>query len=745
MSTKNNRTRPVNVICATFFFGIVLTFTLFFGITAMTSRTQPAADSPTADMTFRRFSEVFYNDEKLSRLNDSIEYLLFGSIKSDDIILGDDGFLFDAGSNSTGYNYVQDYVGAIDLKPSELEVFSNVLRLRQLAYKNHGVDYLLVVIPNAQTVYSDKMPSYMGELSESTLLRQLSSHLANEGCDYFYDATDLLVSAKEHGRLLYNNTEDSLNCLGEWYLYDAVCDRLETLYGIRAKHNVGISSLSLYSRSSEGKELARRAGLASVISNETISLSDSMQNKYSVNSYYGTLLRTEFTSEYADEVSDTVLLEFTDEWDRVLLMPYFSNTFSEVAYKNNHQFSGLNIDNLRPSVVVQFIHEYELYELLDSNTLLTYNASLRLTLSDDVTAQPLMLSQCAIDDHTVCVGGEVEKGALVTVKVDGKVISEDHAIEKLFFISIDLGQRSSVSVSITAKVEDKEQSSPIELRLYRSANAKHRTVSVGSNSQLYSSDYSWLTQPSDTQIEAIRQTLANKVSRAKQLTGKDTEYVYVIVPDKLNVYPEDAPNDLVALLPALNRYTETVRSVRGSAGMKIIDLTEEMKSHRALESLYSQTDMMLTGFGSYVVYHSLASYVAQRFPGVEVHELMDFEAGTEINVGGELVRRLGLDAAVISETVLTLNPTFSARARFEQSGGGALDKTQAFISYTDDSTLPVAIISRDAYGTEMLETLAEHFSKMIVLREGEYTVSDELIAEIKPDYIITVRCNGELS
>ncbi len=744
MSTKNNRTRSVNVICATFFVGIVLTFTLFFGITAMTSRAQPETDDSTANMTFRRFSEVFYNNEKLSGLNDSIEYLLFGSIGSDDIILGDDGFLFDAGSNSTGYNYVRDYVGAINLSQSELEVFSNVLRLRQLAYKNRGVDYMLVVIPNAQTVYSDKMPAYMGDISEKTMLRQLSAYLAAEGCDYFYDATDLLTTAKDYGRLLYNNTEDSLNCLGEWYLYDAVCDRLETLYGIRAQ-NVGISSLSLYSRSSDGKELARRAGLASVIPNETISLSDSMQNKYSVSSYYGTMLRTEFTSAHADEVSDTVLLEFTDEWDRVLLMPYFSNTFSEVAYKSNHQFSGLTIDNLEPSVVVQFIHEYELYELLDSNTLLTYNASLRLSLSDDVTAQPLLLSQCSIDDHTVCVGGEVEKGALVTVKVDGQVVSEDYAIEKLFFISVDLGERSSVSVSITAKVEDKEQSSPIELRLSRNSDAKHRTVSVGSNSQLYSSDYSWLTQPSDAQIEAIRQALADKVSRAKQLTGKGTEYVYVIVPDKLNVYPEDAPDDLVSLLPALNRYTEAVKSVRGGAGMKVIDLTEEMKSHRALESLYSQTDMMLTGFGSYVVYHSLASYVAKRFPNVEVHELMDFSAGTEINVGGELVSRLGLDAAVISETVLTLNPTFSARARFEQSGGGALDKTQAFISYTDDSTLPVAIISRDAYGTEMLETLAEHFSKMIVLREGEYTVSDELIAEIKPDYIITVRCNGELS
>ena len=94
---------------------------------------------------------------------------------------------------------------------------------------------------------------------------------------------------------------------------------------------------------------------------------------------------------------------------------------------------------------------------------------------------------------------------------------------------------------------------------------------------------------------------------------------------------------------------------------------------------------------------------------------------------------------------MTLNRTFQPKARFEQSGGGALDQTQAFISYTDDNTLPVAIVTRDAYGTEMLESIAEHFSKMIVLREGEYTISDELIAEIKPDFIITIRCNGELS
>ena len=751
MSTKNNRPKPVNVICTALFVGIILTFAFFFGVTAMTSHktTDDSSDDTMSDtvrnMTFRRFSESFYCNEKLGRLNDSIEYLLLGSIGSDDIMLGSDGFLFDAGTNEYGYNYIHDYVGDYSLDSDELEVFYNVIKLRRLAYKNRGVDYLLVVIPNAQTVYSEKMPSYMGKISDHTMLKQLSAYLGQTDCNYFYDATDLLINAKSYGRLLYNNTEDSLNSLGEWYLYDAVCNRLNELYGIKDM-SVGISSLSLYNRSSDGKELARRAGLASIIPNETVSLSDSIQNKYTVSSYYGTMVRTEFTDEYmVGNAGNTILLEFINEWDRVLLMPYFSNTFSQVAYKSNHQFSGLTVDNLRPTAVVQFVHESELYELLDSNTLLTYNAGLRLSLSDDVTAQPLLLSQCSIDDHTVCVGGETEDGALVTVTVDGVVVSQDYAIDKLFFISVDLGERDSVQVSITAKVEDKQESSPIELKLYRKTGAKRRTVAVGSNSQLYSTDYSWLMQLSDTQIDAIRQVLADKVSNAKQLTGKDTEYVYVIVPDKLTVYTEDAPDELVGLLPALEQYKQTVKSVRQSAGMEVIDLTDEMISHKALETLYCQTDMMLTGFGAYVGYHSIISHVAKSFPNVVVHELIDFSADTEINVGGELVSRLGLDAAVISETVLTLNRTFQPKARFEQSGGGALDQTQAFISYTDDNTLPVAIVTRDAYGTEMLESIAEHFSKMIVLREGEYTISDELIAEIKPDFIITIRCNGELS
>ena len=738
-------TKPINVVCAALFAGIILTFSFYFGISAMIGDFgQSDVETVADEMTFSTFSRAYYCDDALDEMIDNIKYILFDHIDSDDIILGDNNFLFDAGTEDNGYNYLRDYIGNLKLSQSELEAIESIISLRKTVYEARGVDYLLVVIPNSQTVYSNYMPSYMGDLSSNTRLAQLTAYLEECGCDYFLNATGSLMAAKNYGKLLYNNTENSLNSLGEWYLYDAVCQKLEQIYGIEGSR-VGVASLDLYTRRMEGKALARRAGLSSVILNDTLSLSNSSQTKYAVSSYYGTMVRTAMTEPYISEDGVAVLLEFTNEWDRALLMPYFSNTYAEVAYKDNHQFSRLAVEHLNPSVIVQFIHEYEINDMLDSNTLLTYSSGLQQNISEDITAQPLLIGQCSIDAQTVCVAGETEHSALMKVSVDGEVVSADNAIGELFFVSIDMGDRASVKVKITAQAQGKKVSEPIELTLYRDEHSKPKTVSVGSNSELYSNDYSWLSFLSDEQILAVRQGLEQKVSKVKQLTGKDTEYIYIIVPDKLTMYPDDATEQLKQVLPTLNKYRDTVRSVREGAGMTVIDLAQEMNNHKALARLYGQTDVMWTGFGAYVGYHSLISKVSEKFESVQVHELMDFSAITEQNVGGELVTRLGLDGAVISENYLTLQRSFQPQARFEHSGDSAFDITQAFISYTDDSTLPVAIVMRDEFGTEMLENIAEHFSKMIVLREGDFAVGDELISEIRPDYIINIRCNGELS
>jgi hypothetical protein len=62
--------------------------------------------------------------------------------------------------------------------------------------------------------------------------------------------------------------------------------------------------------------------------------------------------------------------------------------------------------------------------------------------------------------------------------------------------------------------------------------------------------------------------------------------------------------------------------------------------------------------------------------------------------------------------------------------------TGAFTTMVADSTLPIAIVIRDHLGTEMLESMAQHFRLMIVLPEGETEISDEMMLLFEPDYVI---------
>ncbi len=741
------RSKPANIICAALFIGTLLSCAFYFGITAFMNPTAP--DNGTSGeygISFEAFSDAFYDSANLSEFVGKCEYLIFKSVGQDDIILGANDFLFEAGTTEDGYNYLDDYLGIGRFNGYELVQLEKFLDLRRIAYMNQGVEYLLVVIPNSQTVYGDYMPSYIEAMRGGTRLEQLTAYLHGMGYDFFFNATDALLSAKTPYIIdqLYNNTENSLNSLGEWYLYSAVCDKLGELYGIEGTR-LSDRSLSRYINYNDGKVLARAAGLSQVIKNRTVSLSDSAVIKYTNSVYYGNMIRTVFEEKHKPEKGSKVLLEFTDEWDKIQLMPYFSNTFDEVTYKSNHYFSSFVVGKLKPDVVVQFIHEYELFDIANQDISQTYSASLRLDTDDFVTAKPIIIAQCQTGPTTVCVVGRAESGALITVSGEGIAPVSQRAAGSLFFIEIDTGSPLTTTVKLAARVDDKAASESVSLLLRRSAEVGQTPAVVGNNSQLYSNDYSSMVFYGEEQLEAVGLSLEQKVIRAGELSGKDTEFIYLIVPDKLSVYGEDAPGILADKAGMVSKYKAMVKRVREGAGMKVIDLTEEMLSHFVFGRLYYQTDTLWTEAGAYIGYFTLMSEIAEKFSEVKPLSISSFEFLPGENIGGGLVTRLGLDRAIISERFVTLHPVFESVVNFEQSGA-VFDITKAFISYNNsDGTLPVAIVMRDEFGTGMLENMAEHFSKMYVLNEGIYSISDEQIAALRPDYIITIRCNGDLS
>ena len=348
------------------FIGILLSFAIFY-LTSMlispeTSTAETCYDGSVITgndpgSSFRR--AVYQNETTLSFIRE-YQYRLFGIADSETVIMGNAGFLFELRNESYNYEYLDDFTGNLSFTDEELEQILAELQARRSFCEENNVDYVLVVIPNSQSVYSEYMPSYLGRHSANTRLSQLKDYLQENEYYDFLDLSFQLKEAKEDGQL-YHNTENAPNALGMYYAYSAVCNRIKGEFTTEIEV-IAREDLTFYRHVTTGRATAQKAGIAEYALNRTLALSqDVIANyRFSMNSgLYTATKRLDVT-----EPTSSVLLQFTDASTRSQSELFFSNTFDQVTYQTRHALTEDTLRVSEPQVVVQFIYESELARLL---------------------------------------------------------------------------------------------------------------------------------------------------------------------------------------------------------------------------------------------------------------------------------------------------------------------------------------------------------------------------------------------
>ena len=359
------------LIVMTAFIGILLTGAIFFVTNAAfeqkTTVAQSCYDGSVIEGNTPEdyFSRAVYQNATSQKMIREYQYRLFGVIDGRDVLVGKNDFLFETLNEETGYNYLEDYFGRLAFTAEESAQILESLKSRKQSYAQRGTEYLLVILPNSQTVYSENMPAYLGDIS-TTRLDRLESYLLSGGFSDFVNLTDELVSCKEYGTL-YNNTENSLNSLGFYYSYLCVCRRFSSIV-MSDSLLIARGDLSFYQYLTTGKTAARKAGIEDVAKNLTVSLSNSTKLKYHVQQTGGrttkTIMKAPFDSPDIYK-TPSLLLQFSSPWERAQLEPFFSNTFLHVTYQTDLADDAEIFAEASPDVVVQFIHESELSLLLE--------------------------------------------------------------------------------------------------------------------------------------------------------------------------------------------------------------------------------------------------------------------------------------------------------------------------------------------------------------------------------------------
>lgn len=233
-----------------------------------------------------------------------------------------------------------------------------------------------------------------------------------------------------------------------------------------------------------------------------------------------------------------------------------------------------------------------------------------------------------------------------------------------------------------------------------------------------------------TQLSRIVNRYLRETDRIRSQSNKNTENVYVFIPDKNTVYGVGAGEN--------HRLTQLKEALANFPHISVFDVAKTLPLVRPTDRLYLQTGSAISPFGALSVCRLVMNGLAEQDTRISPITYQNYRFENTVVPGDDLLMLLGLSPASITEQITNPIPR-RENVTLTDWNGEAVESLSGAVLYTHtDKSMPVAVVRRDLHGTALLPYLAEHFSFVYVLAEGETEIPDALLGAVHPDYVFTL-------
>lgn len=172
---------------------------------------------------YKYFKDNFTGRNECIRIYNNFKFSILGeSTVPDRVLIGKDNYLFY--SKSKDEKTIEDYQGLISVSGQQInEIYHNLKNLNQWLSDN-GIDFYLIIAPDKQTIYPEKMPDYIsrGNLSSAD---RIIPYLVNNNINVI-DLRGTLTKARLFNDELYYKTDTHWNTLGAYVGYREIVKNL---------------------------------------------------------------------------------------------------------------------------------------------------------------------------------------------------------------------------------------------------------------------------------------------------------------------------------------------------------------------------------------------------------------------------------------------------------------------------------------------------------------------------------------
>ncbi len=195
--------------------------------------------------------ESFYLRPRLINLISDIR-LLLGDRVFPKVLVGDRGWLV-----LTGEGDLDVYQQASLFAPDQLAAFQQNLDALSANYAERGITFLVIVPPNKNSIYPERVPAAIPILGMESRLNQLVTYLQEHGRTQLIDLRPALRQAKSEHQIYYA-TDTHWNDYGVYIAYIALMTELQKKYPNLTPHPV--SDFKIVEQEPELLDLSRNIG-----------------------------------------------------------------------------------------------------------------------------------------------------------------------------------------------------------------------------------------------------------------------------------------------------------------------------------------------------------------------------------------------------------------------------------------------------------------------------------------------------
>jgi alginate O-acetyltransferase complex protein AlgJ len=272
------------------------------------------------------------------------------------VIVGQEGWLV-----YTSESDIEDYQKADQFSDEELKHIQTSLDKLSARYAEQGITLIVVVPPNKNTIYPERVPSTVPIIGDASKLEQLSAYLLAHGQTQLLDLRPALETAKSE-REIYYATDTHWNDYGAYIAYAAILDELHKTYPNLSAHP--LSDFKMTARAPEQLDLAGNMG-TTLYEESKLQLVPKFENHTTYKNV--TVGGRKLMFSYNPDPSLPKMVLYHDSFF-FRVIPLLGEHFSNGVYVQNYIAGGLWslswVDEQKPDVVIIEMSERYLKDLL---------------------------------------------------------------------------------------------------------------------------------------------------------------------------------------------------------------------------------------------------------------------------------------------------------------------------------------------------------------------------------------------